>query len=116
MLIATAAVAPLVIYGVVSIVSLKRGIHDSVEAGNLRVAQQIATQIEQYMTHNERVLKSLGLEVQTAGLEQWQQARILKDYVLDFPEFREISLFDAGGRMIATSRALKPRLSVPEPS
>ena len=26
----------------------------------------------------------------------WQQDRILKDYVLDFPEFREITLFDRG--------------------
>jgi hypothetical protein len=91
MLIASAAMAPLVLYGVVSISRLHQGIRDSVRAGNLRVAEQVASHISQYMSHNERVLRSVGLEVRTAGLEEWQQSRILKDYVLDFPEFREIS-------------------------
>ena len=39
---------------------------------------------------------------------------MLKDYVIDFPEFREITFFGAGGRLIATSRAGDPTLSVPE--
>lgn len=114
MLIATAAVAPLILYGVISITRLDQGVRDSVRAGNLRIAQQIATHITQYITHNQRVLRSAGLELRTTGLEQWQQSRVLKDHVLDFPEFREISLFDSGGRLIATSRALKPETSVPE--
>jgi signal transduction histidine kinase len=116
MLIASAAIAPLVVYGAVSILGLRDGIRASVREGNLRIAQQIATQIEQYMTHNQRVLRSVGLEMRTTALEPWQQSRILKDFVLDFPEFREISLFDAGGRLLATSRALAPATSVPEPS
>jgi signal transduction histidine kinase len=114
MLIATAAVAPLILYGAVSITRLDDGVRESVVAGNLRVATQVATQIAQYMTHNARVLRSVGLEIRTAGLEDWQRSRILKDYVLDFPEFREISLFDAGGRLVSTSRALEPRTAIPE--
>ena len=116
MLIATAAVAPLILYGLVSISRLDQGVRDSVRAGNIRVAQQIATHISQYTSHNERILRSVGLELRTAGLEQWQQSRILKDYVLDFPEFREISLFDSGGRLLASSRVLAPRSTVPNAS
>jgi signal transduction histidine kinase len=115
MLIATAAVAPLIVYGVVSIESLRRGTRQSVESGNLRVAEQIAAQIDQYMRHNVRVLRSIGLELTTTGLAPWQHERILKDYVLDFPEFREISLFNAG-RLIATSRVLRAQAAVPKPS
>jgi len=114
LLIASAAVAPLLLYGVASILSLQQGTEQSVREGNRRVALQVAEQIQQYIEHNQRVLKSVGIELRTTGLEPWQRSRILKDYVLDFPEFREISFFTAGGRALATSRATEPKLSVPE--
>jgi signal transduction histidine kinase len=116
LMIATAAIAPLVIYGVVSIWQLRSGTRESVREGNHRVAQQVAGQIDQYIEHNIRVLRSIGLELRTAGLQNWQRERILKDYVLDFPEFREITLFNATGVAMATSRLIGARVSVPEPS
>jgi signal transduction histidine kinase len=114
LLIASAAIAPLVLYGAVSIYNLKQGTEQSIRDGNLNVATQVAEQIRQYIENNKRILKSIGLEIRTAGLEPWQQSRILKDYVLDFPEFREISFFSAGGRPVATSRPTEPRVSVPD--
>jgi signal transduction histidine kinase len=115
MLIATAAVGPLVLYGVVSVRQLGAGTRESVTQGNTRVAQQAAEQIREYVRHNERVLRSIGQELQSVNLEPWQQSRILKDYVLQFPEFREITLFDAGARVVATSRAgARPRVSLPD--
>jgi signal transduction histidine kinase len=116
MLIATAAVAPLVIYGVVSIGKLDNGMKGSVGEGNLRVAQQVATQIKLYIDSNARVLRSVGEEIAGTRLAAWQQSRILKNHVLDFPEFREISLFDAGGRVMATSRLGNPATAVPSAS
>ena len=113
MLIATAAIAPLVTYGIVSVVQLRSGTVQSVTEGNHRVAEQVAGQIHQYISNNERVLKSLAVELRTAGLAPWQRSRILKDYVLDFPEFREISMFDDSGRPVATSRFTDPTVSVP---
>jgi signal transduction histidine kinase len=114
LLIATAAVAPLVLYGVVSILNLQKGTVESVVQGNGRVAEQVAVQIGQYIDHSRRILRSVGLELRTAGLQPWQQSRILKDHVLDFPEFREISFFAAPGRPIASSRPGAPQLSVPD--
>jgi len=114
LLIASAAVAPLVVYGFVSMFSLQRGTTESVSAGNLRVAQQVSARIAQYIDHNTRVLKSIGLQLRGINLQEWQQARVLKDYVLDFPEFREISFFAGGGRVIATSRLSGATLSIPE--
>jgi signal transduction histidine kinase len=113
LLIATAAVAPLVLYGAVSVINLQTGTQQSVREGNTRVGRQVAEQIQQYIGHNQRVLKALGLELR-AGLEPWQQARILKDYALDFPELREISFFSAGGKLIATSRVTGATLSIPD--
>jgi signal transduction histidine kinase len=114
LLIATAAVAPLVVYGVISISSLRRGTQDSVIEGNLKVAKQVAEQVDLYMRNNFRVLGSVGTELGATNLAPWQQDRILKDFVLSFPEFREITLFDAGGEALATSGLGKPRVSVPD--
>ncbi len=115
LLIASAAVAPLVIYGLVSVNSLRLGTRSSVEEGNQRVAQQVAEQVSLYILNNVRVLTSIGAELRNTQLESWQQDRILKDHVLDFAEFREISLFDAGGRAIATSRVGAATVAVPQP-
>jgi signal transduction histidine kinase len=114
LLIASAAVAPLVVYGLVSIWNLRTGTEQSVRAGNLNVARQVAEQIQLYIDNNVRVLRSVGLELRGVDLQEWQQTRVLKDYVLDFPEFREISFFASGGRILATSRAGAPTLTVPD--
>ena len=90
LLIATAAIAPLVVYGAVSVTSLRRANNESVRAGNLMVAGQVAGQIELYVTNNVRILQSVGAELTATALATWQQDRMLKDYVLAFPEFREI--------------------------
>jgi signal transduction histidine kinase len=116
LLIATAAIAPLIVYGAVSVSSLRRGTNDSVREGNQRVATQVAEQIDLYLRNNIRVLQSVGAEVGASSLAAWQADRILKDYVLEFPEFREITLFDAAGRPLATSAIARPRVSVPEGS
>jgi signal transduction histidine kinase len=114
LLIASAAIAPLVLYGLVSILRLQAGTQESVIAGNLGVARQVAERIAQYIDHNTRVLRSVGLELRGVNLQEWQQARLLRDYVLGFPEFREITFFSAGGRILATSRIGDATLSIPE--
>jgi len=109
LLIATAAVLPLVVYGMVSITSLRSGTGTSVKEGNQKVAQQAAEQVAMYMRQNKRVLQSIGLELSAAALETWQQERVLKDYVLQFPEFREITVFNASGRALTRAAGFPGR-------
>ena len=113
LLIATAAVLPLVIYGLISINSLRSGTSTSVREGNLKLASQVAEQISLYMRHNTRVLQSLGAALGSTGLTTWQQERILKDLVLRFPEFREVTVFDGAGTPVASSAIRTTRLKVP---
>jgi signal transduction histidine kinase len=116
LLIASAAVAPLVVYGVVSLINLQNGTTTSVTEGNRLVAERAAQQIGQYIDHNTRVLRAVGLELQGISLEPWQQTRVLLDYSIDFPEFREITFFSAAGRLVATSRIGEATLSIPDAS
>ena len=73
LLIATAAVLPLVVYGYVSVSSLRSGTEASVRDGNLKVAKQVAEQVSMYMRNNTRVLQSVGTELGATGLAPWQQ-------------------------------------------
>ena len=111
--VVTAAVAPLVIYGIISISSLRAGNRQSVTEGNLNVAERAAQQITSYMDGNVKVLRAVAADLRNTDLRTWQQDRILKNYVLDFPEFRELTLFAPDGAVVVTSRAGTARLSVP---
>src|SRR3954468_18899128 len=114
LLIATAAVLPLLVYGLVSVSNLTWGTERSVSLGNQAVAQQIAAQIKLYFDDSHRVLASIGTQIRSTQLEHWQQEQILRNHVLDFPEFREIAVFDAGGRLIASSRVGASTLKIPD--
>jgi signal transduction histidine kinase len=116
LLIATAAVLPLIVYGYVSMGRLKEGTETSVREGNLEVAEQVASQLKLYIDNNARILRSVGQELSVTSLAPWQQTRILTNHVLEFAEFRELSLLDVSGRTIATSRIGGSRARLPAPS
>ena len=115
LLIASAAIAPLLLYGVVSVTYLRSGTHESVRNGNLQVAEQVAERIRLYFDNNIRVLRATGTELVNTHLAGWQQSRVLRNHVLEFPEFREVSLFGEGGRLVATSRLGKASVAPPDP-
>ena len=113
LLLGKAAVLPLVAYGLISIFSLQRGTRESVVNGNQNVAVRAAEEIRRYVVTNAEQLKALAADLQDTGLTQRQQDQILKNYVLQFREFREITLFDESGATIASSRVGKPRIPLP---
>ena len=113
--LAIAAVLPLIAYGFWSLLTLQRGTRDSVVTGNLNVATRAAEEIRRYIVGNAEILKALAADLQDTGLQQRQQDRILKNYVLQFREFRELTLFDESRQVIATSRVTAPRVAIPSP-
>src|SRR5207249_11285714 len=110
LLLALAAVLPLIAYGVISIWSLQRGTRASITTGNQNVATRAAEEIRRYVTTNADLLKALAADLQNTQLQAWQQDRILKNYVIEFREFHEITLFDESGGSLATSRVGPPRV------
>jgi signal transduction histidine kinase len=112
LLVATAAVLPLIAYGLVSITSLRTGTRQSVLAGNMSIASRAASQIELSIGHSVGTLRALAADLKGTYLEPWQQDRILRNYVLAFPEFRSITVFDADGAVVASSRVDRRSLAV----
>jgi signal transduction histidine kinase len=114
LLLALAAVVPLIAYGVVSILSLQTGTRREVVQGNQNVAMRAAEEIRRYVTTNAKLLEALAANLQDASLTAKQQDNVLKNYVLQIHEFREISLFDEAGVALATSRVGIPRVAIPK--
>ena len=114
LLMALAAIVPLVAYGFISILSLQRGTRDSVIAGNKNVVTRAAEEVRRYIVTNANLLKALSADLQNTGLDQRQKDQILKNYVLEFREYREVTLFDENGTPVVSSRVGKPRLTVPK--
>jgi len=110
---AAAAVMPLLGYGAVSMYSLRTGAQETVVQGNLNVARQVSEQISLYVTGSVKILKAVAADLQQTGLAPWQKDRILKNYVLEFPEFKELTLINESGRPTITSRLGKPSVTVP---
>jgi signal transduction histidine kinase len=113
LLLAAAAVVPLLGYGAVSVYSLRTGAQQAVILGNLNVARQVAEQIELYVTGSVNILKAVAADLQQTGLQQWQKDRILKNFVLQFPEFKELTLVGDDGVPTVSSRLGVPTVSVP---
>ena len=113
LIMALAAVVPLIFYGIVSILSLQRGTRTSIIAGNENVATRAAEEIRRYVTTNAEILKSLAADLQDTGLSVAQQDRILKNYILQFREFHEVTLFDEAG--CANRHEPRRRLAAADP-
>ncbi len=116
LVLAAAALIPLAAYGAWSVLTLQSGTRETVVTANLNVATRAAEEIRRYVKGNIAILTALAADLQDTGLEPWQQDRVLKNYVLQFREFRELTLFDAAGATMATSRVGAPPGSVPDPA
>jgi signal transduction histidine kinase len=112
-MLAAAAIVPLLGYGAVSILSLRSGAQEAVIQGNLNVARRAAEQIDLYVTGSVKILKAVAADLQQTGLQPWQKDRILKNFVLQFPEFRELTLIDEFGNVTVSSSLGTPSASVP---
>jgi signal transduction histidine kinase len=112
-LLALAAVLPLLAYGALSITSLQASAQETVTQGNLGVARRAAEEIEQYVTGSVRIFSAVAADLQQTDLEAWQQERILRNYVLQFPEFSELTLVDGNGTAVVSSRLVPPTVTIP---
>ena len=104
LMMAVAAIVPLLAYGAVSIISTRDGARRAVIQGNEDVARRVGAQIEQYVISHVRILKAIAAEIQHTELAQWQQERILRNLREPFPEFTELTLIDDKGKQVASSR------------
>jgi two-component system NtrC family sensor kinase len=111
---AVAGVVPLLANGAVSILSLRNNSEEGVRESNTNVAQRVGEQIELYISSSIKILNAVAADLQQTALERWQQERILRNFVLDFPEFAELTLLDEKGRVVISTRLSNPTTEIPD--
>ena len=110
LLVATAAIAPLLAYGLVSLQLLRAATNVSVTGEAETAAEHAANEIALYIDHNIDLLTAVASDLQYAGLTTDQQERILRNNIYAFQAYSELTLFDADGRSLASSALYKPTL------
>ncbi len=102
-LLVSAALIPLVVFGIFSIMASRAANYRSVSEGNLNVAKRAADQIELYVQNGTQILKGIAENISRTRLEPWQKETIIKNYVINFDQFHEIYLTDREGMQVATT-------------
>jgi signal transduction histidine kinase len=114
-MLATAAVVPLITYGITSVYAMRTGTRRTVLDGNANVARQVSEQVRRYISTNLTIFQAVAVDVEGTGLTLAQEDLILENFVLRFPEFHELTLYDAQGRQVASSRAGRAFARPPAP-
>lgn len=109
-----AALVPLLLFGGLALHAVRTGTRDSVGRAMAAVSAGAAAQMDQWLSRTGAMLLALAAELQGTGLTEWQQERALRNYLLAFPEFRAITLFDGAGRPLASTHLSREGLSPPE--
>lgn len=113
LLFVAAAILPLLAYGGASVLTLRAGSRSTVMAGNSNVARRAAEHIELYFDNNVRILRAVAADLSSTDMSAAQQDRALKNFVLQFQEFSELTLLDSAGMPVASSRIGTPTVALP---
>src|SRR5690606_9306838 len=104
LLVTAAALVPLVVYGAVAWRTVGQATRASVVGSHQALVARGAESVTLFLEGSHRLLKAAAANLQGTNLQTWQQEAILQNYLRDVPEFRELALFDADGRVLASSR------------
>ena len=103
LLLILSSLAPLLLFGIISILSSRNTAYKSISEGNLNVALRASEQIDLYATNGIRILNAIAQNINRTNLNDWQKETIIKNYVNNFAEFESISVTDRTGRIVVTS-------------
>ena len=96
LLVTTAALVPLVVYGIVAWHTVGRATRASVVANHQAQVGRGAESVTLFLEGSRRLLKAAAANLQGTNLRPWQQEVILQNYLRDVPEFRELAAMVIG--------------------
>ncbi|MEW5802743.1 MAG: sensor histidine kinase [bacterium] len=102
-LLVLSALAPLSVYGIFSIYTSRKAYYQSASEGNKHVAIGTAEQIELYVKNTHNILQGLASNINRIYLNKWQKEVIIRNFVINFDEFKKISIINSNGREVASS-------------
>jgi signal transduction histidine kinase len=103
LLVTTAALVPLLVFGLVAAESLNTTTQRSVVDSHASIVQRAAEAINLYLQSTHQLVLSTGADLQGTGLTPAQRQRVLLNHVSLIDELRTLTLYDAKGMPVATS-------------
>lgn len=98
-----ASLVPLLFFGILSVHQVCQATMQSVREGHQNVSQRAAEQIEQFVTNAISIVGATAENINHAGLQPWQEERILENYTNRFDQFNDLTLFDVNKKEVATT-------------
>lgn len=102
LVLAAAALAPLVTFGAWGVLTLQTETHGSVIAANLALVEREAGDLTRELSRETAILSALADDVRGAGAELEAQLRVLDNYLMRFPSLRGLTVLDARGEVVAS--------------
>ncbi len=102
-LLVIAVLAPLFLYGVLSILTSRHYNFKAVTDGNINTAKRAAGEIDLYVTNSIAILDALAQNLGRFHIPEDEQQLIIRNYTLNFPQFQQISLTDRAGMETLTT-------------
>ncbi|QQR81469.1 MAG: sensor histidine kinase [Deltaproteobacteria bacterium] len=99
-----ASLVPLLFFGVLSVHQVRRATMQSIREGHQNVSQRAAEQIDQYIKNAISIIEATAENMNHAGLQPWQEERILENYINRFDQFNDLTLYDVNKNEVATTR------------
>lgn len=102
LLVTTAALVPLLVFGLVARRTLTSGMEQSVVQSHAAIVARAADTIDVYLTSTTSLVRSAAADLQS-GQSRERQAQVLANHVQLTPEIRALTLYDEHGHPVATS-------------
>jgi signal transduction histidine kinase len=106
-LLILSALLPLGLFGIISILRARDTNYRTVIQGNMNGAVRASQEIELYVKNAISILQGISNNINRIYLEPWQKEAILKNYVINFEEFRKIYITDRSGKILITTEPTK---------
>lgn len=103
LLVTTAALLPLLVFGIVAQRTLTSGMEQSVRQSHAAIVARAAETIDVYLQSTKRLVRSAAADLQASRQSRRQQAQVLSNHVGLTPELRTLTLYDENGEAVATS-------------
>jgi signal transduction histidine kinase len=110
---ALAVLVPLLAFGGIALQTLRTATRQSVGEGIAALTLRTASQMDSWLSRTARTVAAMAAELEGTHLTTAQQERVLRNYLLAFPEFQQITLFDEQGRPMASTRLSLDGLTLP---
>jgi signal transduction histidine kinase len=105
-LLVVSALTPLMVYGLLSFYNTQKALKTTIQQSYEEITRRTAGEIGLYLSQAQALLRTLVVDLANTNLTSSQTRRILENYVIRFPEFEKILLFDKDGK-VAFSTSLK---------